>query len=105
MRELLQDTAFGFFVRTITRGRLLEWEDQYEPNALEKYLSTASTPAMRRERSRAEQKAADLETPSDSDQDLAKPEAQEDAHDEYELIDWLPNDSKVRLMRYRTRAL
>ena len=93
MRELLQDTAFGFLVRTITGGRLLAWEDQYDPNTLQKYLSTASTPMAKTMSRRAEQKEHDLEA-SGSDEDL-KDQKSEDMREDYELVDWLPGDSKV----------
>ena len=98
MRELLQDTAFGALVRLVTRGKYLAWEDQYDTNALQRYLSTASTPAARTQSRRLERqqtsKSKDVE---DGGSDSGAESFDEDPDKErsdYELIDWLPNDSK-----------
>ncbi|KAL9054273.1 MAG: hypothetical protein Q9162_004231 [Coniocarpon cinnabarinum] len=104
-RELFQDTAFGFFVRLLSGGKYLAWEDTYDQNALSKYLSTAETPlerAQTRESQRqvtqqASRKAQDAEANSSDDAaSIGSPDDDpKDQATDFEVIDWVkPYDPK-----------
>lgn len=91
MKEIFQDTAFGFFCRTLSGGKILGWEDQQDPNTLTHYLSTVSTRSAHRRQSESERE------PDESPTDDA-----EKGKEDYELIDWVPGDVKVidHVVRY-----
>lgn len=91
--EIFQDTAFGYFARLLSGGRILGWEDQQDPNTLNRYLSTLSKVSTHQSE---QQKPSDPEKESDSSssRDMEKSDV------DYELIDWVEGDVKVRTVSF-----
>ncbi|KAI9700475.1 MAG: hypothetical protein M1820_006774 [Bogoriella megaspora] len=91
MYELIRDTTLGHILHAVSGGRLFGWEEDYNDNTLQRYVSTGTnvdTPNPLQPRASAPQ-----EGPSDSNTSLEKEtEAEAEKGKDYELIDWLPND-------------
>ena len=46
MSELIRDTAFGHFVRLITKGRMLQYAEERDPTLWKQYLDREQTKNM-----------------------------------------------------------
>lgn len=88
MKELFRDTAFGQILRFLSAGKILPFPDQYDSNTLEKYMSTASRPAVL-----PNVPGPDSASTSSNERDsIDMIKDAEKGVPDYELIDWLPND-------------
>lgn len=92
-KEIFQDTAFGYFTRLLTGGRFLGWEDQQDPNTLDRYLSTLSKVSTHA--SQQQQREPESSDPEKDSDGSPSPDVEKSDVD-FELIDWVEGDIKVR---------
>jgi hypothetical protein len=98
MNGLFRETVFGRIVHLASGGKLFRTEEQLDPSRLQRYMLTesasTSTESVRTAVEVPALPTGDAEKNSSSDTlrgDKVDPEKGSD----YELIDWLENDSEV----------